>query len=173
VWIKRKTSQCFNKHGNTEHSKPRGKISSPWLAEPSSVLRGFPQFGLVTFEEVTQQRPRLQPCTFLIIYHPFINIPFVAILSDIMTTSLKMPQNTTTLYIHFMQFHLLEKGLHTYTCVCVRALRIIRNVQPYGLTCTHQGHPITEMLQGKTGLSSILAPGFCRWSDVLLDVFNQ
>jgi len=30
-----------------------------------------------------------------------------------------------------------------------------------------------EMLQGKTELSCILPPGFCRWPDVLLDVFNQ
>jgi len=80
-----------------------------------------------------------------------------------------------------MQFYLMQKAFHTYTsvcvCACVRAhalaLQTIRNVQLYGLTFTRQGHPIMEMFQGKTELSCIVPPGFCRWPDVLLDVFNQ
>jgi hypothetical protein len=180
VWIKRQASQCFNKYGDSVHSKPRGKISSLWLAELGSVLRGFPQCVLVNFEEVTQEKPRLQPCNFLIIHYPSIKIPFVAILSDIMTTSLKVPQKLLRYTFILCSFTSWKKPfIHTHVCVCVcaractGALRAIRNVQPYGLTCTHQGHPITEMLQGKTELSSILPPSFCRWPDVLLDVSNQ
>jgi hypothetical protein len=149
-------ARCYNKYGDSVYSKPRVNNSSLGPAAPSNMLRGFTQSVLVNCEVVTLKG---SGCN--------------------LAHSLQLTTRSSSSYHSVCKKTFIHRQVCVCVCVCVcararaLALRTIRNVQSYGLTCTHQGHPIMEMLQGKTELSCILPPGFFRWPDVLLDVFNQ